>query len=55
MLSIKIDENNLIAILEPEGPLSKKDFESAARVIDPYIEETDQLIGLIIHARSFPG
>jgi len=43
-------EKNGIAILEPEGPLSKNDFESATSIIDPYIEDTNQLIGLIIHA-----
>jgi hypothetical protein len=55
MLSVIIDEENGIAILEPDGPLSKNDFESAAKIIDPYIEETDQLNGLIIHTKSFPG
>ncbi len=55
MLSVTMDEENVIAILEPEGPLSKNDFESAARIIDPYIEDNNQLIGLIIHTKSFPG
>lgn len=55
MLSVKIDEVNGIAILEPGGPLSQADFESAAKMIDPYIEKTGQLHGLIIHTKSFPG
>lgn len=55
MLSVIIDEENLIAILEPEGSLSKNDFESAANIIDPYIEDNNQLFGLIIHTKSFPG
>jgi hypothetical protein len=55
MLSVTIDEENGIVVLEPEGPLSKIDFESAARIIDPYIEDANQLIGLIIHTKSFPG
>ena len=55
MLSVVIDEENLIAVLEPEGSLSKNDFESAANIIDPYIEDNNQLIGLIIHTKSFPG
>jgi len=55
MLSVEIDEENGIAILEPNGPLSKGDFESAAKVVDPYIDETGQLKGLIIHTKSFPG
>jgi hypothetical protein len=55
MLSVTIDEENGIVVLEPEGSLSKNDFESAARIIDPYIEDANQLIGLIIHTKSFPG
>lgn len=55
MLSVTIDKVNSIAILEPDGPLSESDFESATRIIDPYIEENGQLNGLIIHTESFPG
>jgi len=55
MLFVKIDEDKGIAILEPDGPLSQADFESAAKIIDPYIEKTGQLRGLIIHAKGFPG
>jgi hypothetical protein len=55
MLSVELDKIKSIAILEPEGPLSKGDFESATKIIDPYIEETGGLKGLIIHVESFPG
>lgn len=55
MLSVEIDEVNGLAILEPDGPLTKGDFESAAKVIDPYIENTDQFNGIIIHTESFQG
>ena len=55
MLSVEIDEVNGIAILEPDGPLSKNDFESATRIVDPYIEDNGHLNGLIIHTESFPG
>ena len=55
MLSVTIDEENYIAILETDGLLSKSDFESATRIIDPYIEDNGQLNGLIIHTESFPG
>ena len=55
MLSVEIDKINGIAILEPDGPLSKDDFVHAAKVIDPYIEKTDQLNGLLIHTKTFPG
>ena len=55
MLSVEIDEVNGLAILEPDGALSKGDFELAGKIIDPYIEKTGQLRGLIIHTKSFPG
>ena len=55
MLAVTIDEENGIAILEPGGQLSKNDFESAANIIDPYIEDSGQLNGLIIHTNKFPG
>jgi len=55
MLSVEIDKINGIAILEPDGPLSKDDFVHAAKVIDPYIKETGQFNGLLIHTKSFPG
>ena len=55
MLTVNIDEANGIAILEPNGPLSKGDFESAAKTIDPYIEKSGSLKGIIIRVDSFPG
>ncbi len=55
MLSVKIDEKNLVAILEPEGPLSESDFQLAAKTIDPLIEQCGRLKGIIIHTKFFPG
>lgn len=55
MLSINLNETNGIAILEPDGKLSEIDFQSAAEIIDPYIEKAGKLNGLIIHTASFPG
>ena len=55
MLHIKIDEAHGIAILEPDGALSKTDFQSAAAIIDPFIEKAGRLNGIIIHTASFPG
>ncbi|WOG25987.1 STAS/SEC14 domain-containing protein [Endozoicomonas sp. 8E] len=55
MLSIEMGRKDGIALLEPHGPLSKEDFVSAARQIDPMIEERGGLAGLIIHTDHFPG
>ena len=55
MLKVQLDEDQGIAILEPDGELSKDDFESASKLIDPYLEKNEVLNGIIIHVRSFPG
>ena len=55
MLTVKLDEAESIAILEPDGELSAADFMAAANIIDPYIENSGGLDGIIIHVKSFPG
>lgn len=55
MLNLTMDHENRIAILEPHGALSKEDFVAVAEQIDPIIEATGSLKGLIIFAESFPG
>jgi hypothetical protein len=55
MLTVELDEVTGIAILKPDGALSEKDFIYASSVIDPYIEKSGKLNGLIINTRKFPG
>ena len=55
MLSIKIDEEKLIAILQPEGPLSEQDFQLATNQLAPFIKNSKRLNGLIIYTKFFPG
>ncbi|MDH3977184.1 MAG: STAS/SEC14 domain-containing protein [Gammaproteobacteria bacterium] len=55
MLHIKLDAEHGIAVFSPEGALSEADFEAAAGIIDPYLEEHDKLAGLIIETKTFPG
>ena len=55
MLIINLNEIDGIAILEPDGELSKTDFISASKIIDPYIEKSGKLNGIIINVKSFPG
>ena len=55
MLAVNLNEIDGIAILEPDGELSEKDFQSAAEIIDPFIEKSGKLNGIIIHVKSFPG
>lgn len=44
-----------ILLIRPEGPIHSGDFESVAKVVDPYIEQTGGLRGVMIEAASFPG
>ena len=44
-----------ILLVQPQGPIQAGDFESVAKVVDPYIEEKGKLHGVLIEAQSFPG
>jgi len=55
MLKVNLDEDVGIVILEPDGELSESDFEGAAKIIDPYLENLGDLKGIIIHVKSFLG
>ena len=55
MLNVELDKVAGIATLRPDGALSENDFESAYRIIDPYIEKSGKLRGLIISSKTFPG
>lgn len=55
MINIELDKETGIATLSPDGPLSKADFESVSNIIDPHINQSGKLNGLIIKTKSFPG
>ena len=55
MLKHELLRSESILIVIPEAPLEAKDFEELNREVDPYIEETGRLKGLMIYAESFPG
>jgi hypothetical protein len=55
MLKIEMDKQLGIVVLEPTGPLAKKDFIEVSKVVDPVIAEKGVLQGLIIHTKDFPG
>jgi len=44
-----------VLVVEPVGPLQSADFESLAKIVDPYIEAHGALKGLMIAAPHFPG
>ena len=55
MLHIELDKKNSIAILKPDGALTKDDFLLASATMDLFIENSGNLHGIIIYVESFPG
>lgn len=57
MMACELLERGRIAILrpEPEVPLSAEDFRVVAGLVDPFIEATGPLKGVMLDARVFPG
>lgn len=55
MLDQNWDADNSILTIRPESPLSTDDFVALARTVDPKIEQSGELAGLLIDAPQFPG
>lgn len=55
MVQYRLDETDGILSLVPQGPLSASDFEAVGAAVDPFIERTGGLRGLVIEAEAFPG
>jgi hypothetical protein len=55
MIQHQLIDDESILIIAPQGPLGSDDFKALAAEIDPKIERTGRLQGLMIEAKSFPG
>jgi hypothetical protein len=55
MIEYDLDKEHSILLLQPKSPLEEEDFVKLAQAVDPYIEATGGLAGLIIEAPAFPG
>jgi len=55
MIDYTFDTEHSILHLRPTSALAEEDFAELARVVDPYIEATGDLSGLIIEVSTFPG
>jgi len=51
----QLDTANAIVYSRPKTSLEQADFVELGRTVDPYIEETGDLAGLITDAPRFPG
>ena len=55
MLEHTLDAKNGILHLRPTAALRKEDFAALAKSVDPYIEKTGALSGILIELAAFPG
>ena len=55
MLAYELLRDEGILLVRPQGPIQAGDFESIAKVVDPYIQEKSGLRGIMVEAASFPG
>lgn len=55
MIEHSLDAVNSILYLRPQSALEKDDFTQLAKTVDPYIEKTGHLAGIIIEVSAFPG
>ncbi|MFD5393245.1 STAS/SEC14 domain-containing protein [Streptomyces sp. NPDC127097] len=44
-----------VLVAEVEQPLRAQDFEALALTVDSWLEVHDELAGVVVHARAFPG
>ena len=55
MIEYDLDTENSIVVVRPKSALKKDDFTKLANAVDPHIEATGDLAGVIIEASGFPG
>src|SRR3954452_23953496 len=55
MIDFNLDTANSILYLRPTAALAADDFVALARTVDPHIEATGHLAGLLVDAPEFPG
>ena len=55
MIEHTLDAAQSILYLRPKSALEQGDFAQLAKTVDPHIEKTGGLAGLIIEAPRFPG
>jgi hypothetical protein len=55
MLEYDLDTAQSVLYVRPKSALEAHDFARIARAVDPHIEATGGLAGIVIEAPSFPG
>jgi hypothetical protein len=55
MIDYTLDKENSVLHVRATGPLRENDFDTLAGAVDPFIEQTGGLGGLILETPRFPG
>ena len=55
MIESSLDSAHGILYLKPKSALREEDFAQLGRAVDPYIQSTGDLAGIIIDVAAFPG
>ena len=55
MIEYNLDTEHSILHVQPKSAIEQDDFVKLAKAVDPHIEATGGLAGLIVDAPSFPG
>jgi hypothetical protein len=55
VIDYRLDPGASILFARLKGPLAAEDFERLAGVVDPHIEATGRLAGIVLETESFPG
>ena len=55
MIDYTLDETNSVLYIRPTSPLRRDDFEALSQAVDPFIERTGGLNGLLLEVAHFPG
>ncbi len=55
MIDVEFDSEHSIVHVRPESSFEEADFVDLAKIVDPQIETTGGLAGVIIDAPKFPG
>ena len=55
MIEHSLDTEHSILFVRPKSALQQDDFAQLAKTVDPFIEKTGDLAGLVIETPAFPG
>jgi hypothetical protein len=55
MIESSLDTASSILYVRPKSALAEDDFVQLAKTVDPFIQSTGDLAGLVLEVAAFPG